>query len=76
MLIRSALMSLSSIDSARDGGPSAHVDRMAVVMVMSDGLTPLCMQNESSHWILKPLTFVTLNLWSASIGRVRRCGVV
>ena len=28
---------------------------------------PLCMQNESNHWRLKPLTFVTLNLWSASI---------
>ena len=46
---RSALMSLSSIDSVSDGGPRAHDDRMALLIVMSDGLTPLCMQKLSSH---------------------------
>ena len=64
---RKARMSRSSMDSVSDGGPSAHVERIAIVMVMSDGLTPLCMQNESSHWRLNPETLRTSNLWSWGI---------
>ena len=60
-------MSLSSMDSVSDGGPSAHVERIAVVMMMSDGFTPLCMQNESSHWRLNPETLRVSNLWSLAI---------
>ena len=55
------------MDSVSDGGPSADVERIAVVIVMSAGFTPLCMQNESSHWRLNPDTLRTSNLWSLGI---------